>query len=120
MSGIVDAAEICLHPFCEDSLVDVPDRCRTDMCRVGFANLWKTQAPKSWIFHFRRGCVAHTNTQVYNTFREASNACDDSCYGVAGLNTFTLCSGLTAGDEKYSRWEKSSLGACVDAHPKTR
>lgn len=117
--GIVDAAEICLHPFCEDSLVDVPDRCRTDtQYRVGFANLWKTQAPKSWIFHFRRGCVAHANTQVYNTFREASNACDESCYGVAGLNTFTLCSGLAAGDEKYSMvWEKSSLGVCVDAAP---
>lgn len=117
--GVVTSAEICMHPFCEDSLVDVPDRCRTEnQYRVGYANLWKTVEPFSWIFHTRSACTQY-GSQTYYTFDEAVAACDDGCFGIEEdviPRTYKLCTGLLPGDSRDNVvWEKTSLGVCVDS-----
>ena len=99
--GVISSAEICMHPFCEDSLVDVPDRCRTEnQYRVGYANLWNTIKPHSWKFHTRSACFPYTPT-TYNTFDEAVAACDDGCFGIEEYvipRTYSLCTGLRPND----------------------
>ena len=117
--GVTTSAEICMHPFCEDSLVDVPDRCRTEnQYRVGYANLWRTIKPTSWIFHVFAACNQYGST-MYNTFDDAVAACDDGCFGIeehVTQRTYTLCTGLKPYNEKeHVVWEKTSLGVCFDA-----
>lgn len=115
--GVTSSAEICMHPFCEDSLVDVPDRCRTEnQYRVGYANLWRTVEPQSWNFKPMTACT--TSGTSYTTFGAAETACN-TCAGIqedVTTHTYTLCSAVS---NTYDRdkvvWEKTTLGTCVDA-----
>ena len=117
--GLISSAEVCLHPFCENDLVEVPDRCRTDAeYDVGYDNLWKTLRPASWKFHTRSVCSTYGNS--FATFREAERACinDPACTHIQEWvvgGTYYKCNGFTNGvDKYYVVWEEVSLGTCIN------